>query len=202
MKKSILTLTIVCVFALCSGADAVPSPFSFYAGGLFSMPSSPDGFKDTYNTGYHGFAGAGYSFMPNFQVVGKLEYNTFSYDWDNNAITGLSDGFSQNSWLFGADGRFSLGVPAAPMKPFFFAGLGMASTKWSEVSGTDVALATSTNTVLDALSSTNMYWNIGAGAEFKAGPTFSLFAQARYVKITSDGDGASYIPISLGLKFF
>ena len=139
---------------------------------------------------------------PNFQVIGKIEYNTFSFDFDNTSwATGLTDGGNEKLLMFGADGRFSLGAPAVPFKPFIFGGGGLAHITMSEFEGTDLSLVTSANELSD-ISENKFYFNIGAGAEFKAGPAFSFFAQARYVSVATEGESAAFIPISLGLKFF
>ena len=143
MKKVFLTFAFVALMAVGASAQMPSSPVSLYVGGALSLPQSPDNFSDTYKTGYHGFAGIGYSFVPKLQVIGKIEYNTFSFDFDNSGFSGLSDGGTQNLLMFGADGRFSLGVPAAPFKPFVFAGGGLASVSVSDFEGSDMVLATS-----------------------------------------------------------
>ncbi|MBD3404171.1 outer membrane beta-barrel protein [candidate division GN15 bacterium] len=200
MKKVFLTFAFVALMAVGASAQMPSSPVSLYVGGALSLPQSPDDFSETYKTGYHGFAGVGFSFIPKLQVIGKIEYNTFSFDFDNNAIPGLSGGGTQNLLMFGADGRFSLGVPAAPFKPFVFAGAGLANISLSDWEGDDLLLATSLNEAME--SQTEMYFNLGAGAEFKMGPMMSFFAQARYVSVQTEGDAASFIPVSVGLKFF
>lgn len=200
MKRVLLAIALVFALTAAVSAQVPSSPFSLYVGGAVSMPQSPDGFKETYKTGYHGFAGVGFSFMPKMQLVGKVEYNTFSYDWDNNEWAGLSDGGSESMLMFGADARLSIGVPAAPFKPFLFGGGGFAHMKTEEFSGTDLLLATSVNSTIE--DQTKPYFNVGAGAEFKMGPAMSFFAQARYVSVATEGESASFIPLSLGLKFF
>ncbi len=200
MKRFLLAVSLVFVVAAAVSAQVPSSPFSLYVGGAVSMPQSPDGFKETYKTGYHGFAGVGYSFVPKMQLVGKIEYNTFSFDWDNTEYPGLDDGGNQKILMFGADARFSFGVPAAPFKPFLFGGGGFANIKTDEFSGTDLVLATAVNSSLE--DQTKAYFNVGAGADFKMGPAMSFFAQVRYVSVATEGDAATFIPLSLGLKFF
>ena len=200
MKKAIITLVAVLVIAVGAQAQMPSSPFSFYVGGALSLPSGPDAFKDAYKNGFHGFAGVGYSFIPKLQFVGKAEINSFSFDFDQYATPGISEGGKQQIWMFGGDARFSMGVPAAPFKPFGFVGAGLASVKTTEFSGSDLTLATSLNSAMESM--TKMYWNIGLGMEFKSGPAMSLFVQARYVNIATEGEAVKFIPISLGLKFF
>lgn len=196
MKQTLLTAACVIVLALGVSAQ-VPVPFSLYAGGAFSVPSSPDGFKDTYKTGYHGLVGLGYKMGPGFQAVGKIEYHTFSFDFSG--VSGL-DGGNSKMWLFGGDGRYAFGLPVAPVKPFVFGGFGLASIKYDDFGG-NLTLATALN---DALPDTQnkVYYNFGGGVELKAGPTFNLFAQARYVSIATEGSSTTFIPVTVGLKFF
>jgi len=198
MKKPLLTA--VCVIAFAFGVSAqVPAPFSLYAGGALSLPNAPDDFKDSFKTGYHGLVGVGYKLGPGFQVVGKAEYHKFSYNFD---FAGLSDvdGGDSKMWMFGGDGRLALDLPAAPIKPFAFVGVGIANIKQSDFGG-NVTLATALN---DALPDTQnkVYYNIGAGVELKFGPSFNLFVQGRYVSIATEGDKTTFIPITVGLKFF
>ncbi len=196
MKKPLLTA--VCVIAFAFGVSAqVPAPFSLYAGGALSLPNAPDDFKDSFKTGYHGLVGLGYKMGPGFQLVGKAEYHKFAFDF-----TGRSgiDGGDNKMWMFGCDGRLAIDLPAAPIKPFAFVGVGIANIKQSEFGG-NVTLATELN---DALPDTQnkVYYNIGAGIELKFGPSFNLFVQGRYVSIATEGNSTSFIPITVGLKFF
>lgn len=196
MKKSLLTAVCVAVFALGVSAQ-VPAPFSLYAGGAVSLPNAPDGFKDAFKTGYHGLVGLGYKMGPGLQIVGKVEYHKFSYDFAG--ISGV-DGGDSKMWLFGGDGRLALGLPASPVKPFAFAGIGIAKIKQSEFGG-DITLASSLTPPFPEDQS-KMYYNFGAGVELGGGPSFSLFVQARYVSIATEGHNTTFIPVTVGLKFF
>ena len=88
-----------------------------------------------------------------------------------------------------------------PVKPYVLGGLGMASIQQSEFEGP----ASLTLSVLNAYipeDQTEFYWNMGAGITLMSSPAFSLFAQARYVSIATEGESSSFIPITLGFKFF
>lgn len=205
MKKLILVALFVFASATLSSAQvSVPSPFSLYASGAISVPTSPSTFKEIYKTGLHGSIGVGFKLAPNFQAIGKIEYHQFKLDGDGFAdatgITGVTDG-TNRMLMFGVDGRFSLGLPAAPIKPFILGGIGIARLSQTEYSGTNTLATSTLNSFLPA-SQSKVYFNIGGGADLASGPAFSLFAQIRYVSIaTSDGSSA-FIPISLGIKFF
>jgi opacity protein-like surface antigen len=200
MKKTMIALVALMLFAVGAQAQMPSSPVSFYVGGALSLPSAPDTFKDSYKNGFHGFAGIGLNAMPMLQFVGKAEFNSFGFNFDSYGSPGLDEGGKQQIWMFGGDARLAPGVPASPFKPFALAGIGMASVKTSDFSGSDLTLATSVNSQLESV--TKMYWNIGLGMEFKSGPAMSFFVQGRYVNITTEGDPIKFIPISLGLKFF
>jgi len=196
MKKVLVILGILLAVAV--GCNAQGLPFSLYVGGAVSIPTSPDGFKETYNTGYHGTLGAGYNFMPNFQIIGKAEYHRFSYDF---ADLSDIDGGANKLWMFGADGKFSLNAPVFPFKPFLFGGVGMAKMQFGEFSGDNLSLVTAYN---DATlgDQSEFYYNIGVGGEYKMGPAWSFFVQARYVNVNTEGDAWVFVPVTLGLKFF
>ena len=153
-----LTLVIACLFVFATGALAVgPSaPVSLYAGGLVSVPSSPDLFKDGYKTGYHGLAGLGLNATPALQFVGKLEYHTFSSQ--ASGVLGVTDG-SRKVLMFGTDARFMPSLPAMPIKPFGFVGIGYANVKQNAFGGTDL-LASALNAALPAEEQTKFYFNI------------------------------------------
>lgn len=201
MKRILMALVILLASASVASAQ-VPSPFSLYAGGLVSMPQGPSSFKDGYRNGWHGTLGLGWKFMPNFQAVAKAEVHSFGFDYEGSGLATSNPNLSGGSnrvMMFGLDGRFSLGVPAAPVKPFALAGFGMAKVEQTEFSGD--ALATSMN-ASSFDPQTKGYWNIGAGFELKGSPLFGFFAQVRYVSIATDGEAEKFVPITLGLKFF
>lgn len=201
MKKMLVALTLLVTLAATASAQ-VPSPFSLYAGGLISLPQGPSSFKDGYKNGWHGSLGLGWKLMPNLQAVAKAEVHSFGLDYEQSGLAASNPtltGGTNRVMMFGVDGRFGVGVPAAPVKPFALAGIGMAKVDFTEFSGD--ALATSLNAgAPDA--QTKMYWNIGAGIELKGSPMFAFFAQIRYVSIATDGEPEKFIPFTLGLRFF
>jgi opacity protein-like surface antigen len=198
MKK--ITLVIACLFVFATGALAVgpSSPVSFYAGGLVSVPSSPDPFKDDYKTGYHGLAGLGFKAAPSLQFIGKLEYHTFSSA--ASGVLGVTDG-ARSVIMYGADARFAPSIPAMPVKPFGFVGIGYANVKQEPFSGASI-LASALNVDIPSESQTKFYFNVGAGMELLSTPAFSFWLQARYVSVATEGEATQFIPISVGLRFF
>jgi len=196
MKKIILTAAVLLLFTVSAMAQVPSKPFNLYGNIGVSLPQSPDLFKDGYNMGFHGNLGIGVAFYPTMQLVGKVGIHRFGADKDKMGDSDL-DGGSFTAITYGVDLRASLGLPAAPNKPFGFAGIGMASLKVGEV----------TSSVIDnepSISETKFYFNFGGGLEFKSGPAMTFFVQASYTGISVDDsfpERIVMIPISLGIKF-
>ena len=202
MKKLWMVLAILITFAACTSAQ-VSSPFTLYAGGAITFPTS-EGFSDLYKNGLHGTIGVGYKMAPKFQVIGKVEYHTFKFNFDNSDVSSIMSGWSGGTnkmWMFGVDGKLSLSLPAAPIAPYFLGGVGIANIKQSEFEG-PVSLNLSLFNQLIAESQNKLYFNLGVGTELGSGPAFSFFAQARWVSIQTDGETTNFVPVTVGLRFF
>jgi opacity protein-like surface antigen len=201
MKKYVFVM--VALFAFASVASAqVPNPISLHFGGAISIPNSPDAFADAYKTGYHGWAGVGYKVMPNLQIVGKIEFHTFKLDVDSDPLllgTDISGG-KNNMWMFGVDGRYSFAMPTSPLKPFVLGGLGFARMSMTDLEGSNPLIASFNEFKPEA--QTDVYFNVGAGVELKTAPMWNMFLQVRYVSVATEGSSSSFIPVSLGVKFF
>lgn len=194
MKKVLLVGGILILFALCVSAQVPSKPFSIYAGGGLSLPSAPQKFKDGHKTGFHGLAGIGVNAAPFIQMVGKVEYQSFSKDWGE-LYPGVNvSGGKRELWMYGADLRFGVNVPAAPIKPFLLGGIG-----WAYISERDIPSAAGFS-YLTPKNATEFYFNIGGGIELKGGPFFGLFLQGRYINIKAEGDNLVLIPVTLGIK--
>ena len=201
MKKWMFVLLALTAFGSVAMAQ-VPNPISLHLGGAVSVPNSPQAFADAYKTGFHGWGGLGYKFMPNFQVVGKVEYHRFALDVDANPLLAGEDisGGHNNMFMYGLDGRFSLGLPQVPVTPYILGGAGFARMSMTDLEGSSSLVASFNEYKPESV--TEMYYNVGAGVELKTGPMMSLFLQVRYVSVATEGESSSFIPISLGLKFF
>lgn len=186
--KKLLILTVILALVVVSASAQISKPFNFYVAGGMSPQSSPDGFKDFYKRGLHGMGAFGYNMSPGFQLMAKVELHSFGFDAKTDtslAASFLSILGDQRFLMMGGAGKFSFGLPAAPIKPFVTAGVGIAAISYEVVSS----------------SVSKMYYEFGGGAEFKMGPAMSLFVMARYVSIPLDGGSYAYMPISVGLKF-
>ena len=204
MKKTILTALVALLIMSAVSVAQVSTPglpFSVYAGGALSLPSSPEGFRDGWKFGYHGMIGAGFNVAPRIQVIGKVEYHKFQSDLDTFGGSSV-DGGGIKSIMFGVDGRLNLGAPVIPIKPYAIGGIGMASVTAEEYESTDPLIASSLNSGVDTETQSKVYYNFGAGVEFTLAPKASLFVQARYVNIATDGSSTGFIPVTVGLKLF
>ena len=204
MKKTILT-TLVALMLMSAVSVAQVStpglPFSVYAGGALSLPSSPEGFRDGWKFGYHGMLGVGFNVAPRIQMIGKFEYHKFQSDLDTFGGSTV-DGGGFNSIMFGVDGRLNLGAPIVPIKPYALGGIGIASVSFDEYTSSDPLIASSLNSGVSTEKFSKFYFNFGAGVEFTLAPKASMFVQARYVNVATDGGSTGYIPVTLGLKLF
>ncbi len=200
MKNSLLIVAALLLFAVAASAQ-VSSPFSLYVGGAVSLPQSPESFSESFKTGFHGSVGLGYKLMPSLQLVGKVEYHRFAVDFGNTVLAAENiSGGHNNVLMYGADARYGLNVPAFPLKPFLLGGVGFARLSATEFDGSSELVASLNDEQTE--SQTKFYFNVGGGIELSSGPLFGLFAQARYVSVATDGESSSFIPITLGLKFF
>ena len=199
MKKLLMILAILIAFTASVSAQMPSSPVSVYAGGALSIPTAPESCKASFKNGFHGSVGVGFDINPMFEVIGKVEYHTFKFDFDQ-ALSGYTGG-TNKMWLFGGDLKFSPSLPAMPISPYVLGGVGMANIKQSEFEGpTSLALSLLNQVISE--DQTKLYWNMGAGFGLMTSPAFSLFAQVRYVNIATEGESSAFIPVTVGLKFF
>jgi len=171
-------------------------PLTLYAGGGLTLKSAPQEFTDFHKEGYHLMAGLGFRLIPLIEAVGKLEYHSFSKDFDEFApsITDIEGG-TRRLLMFGADARLGADVPTAPMTPFLFAGLGLARMSENDlVTAVEIAY-------LQPDAETDLYLNIGGGIEFKMLHVLNVFVQGKYVTVRQEGDDLVIIPITVGIKF-
>lgn len=191
MKKVLLTLGLLLLCAAFASAQ-VSKPFSAYVGGGLSLPQGDYG--DYYKTGYHAMGSIGFGLMPMIQGIGKVEYHSIPVNSDliTNDISVI---------MYGLDAKLTPSLPAAPIKPFGMAGIGLATMK------TDIALDLSglgtgyAPVDVGTAQTTEFYYELGAGVEMKATTSLNLFVMARYVTVTNSLENFKYIPVTVGLKF-
>ena len=202
MKKIILlTLMLTAIATLCH-AQVPPKPFDVYFGVGATFGSAPQEFTDMHKEGYHLYGGLGLNMMPMIQAVGKVEYHSFSKDFDEFLPDADNlDGATRRLLMIGADARLGARIPTAPISPFLFAGIGFARVSESDIgTALEIAYEEVFDETYDKPSETDFYFNIGGGVEFRALQVFNVFVQGKYVNIKQDGDNLVMIPITVGLK--
>lgn len=181
MKKLTLLITALLLLVAMTASAQVPKPITIYAEAGLSMPNGD--LNASHKAGIHIGVGAGFNVAPNFQIVPNIEYHSFGFD-----LSGLTGG-KLSVIMFGANGRMSLGAGPMPAKPYLLGGLGMAR-------GSIEAIKLLATEISSDESSTDFYWNIGAGVQIT-----SFFIQARYVSINTADGATKYIPVTVGFKF-
>lgn len=86
-------------------------------------------------------------------------------------------------------------LPLPVLTPYITGGIGLARIGFSDV---DVKSANGSGTVTFD-SETKTAVNLGAGVDLKLGVT--LFLEARYTWILTEGETSTYIPVTLGMTF-
>ncbi|UCG61050.1 MAG: outer membrane beta-barrel protein [Candidatus Zixiibacteriota bacterium] len=200
--RILLSITLILILSASTAlAQTSPKPFNLYAAGGFTFGSSPQEFRDFHKEGYHIFGGLGLNMIPVIQFVGKLEYHSFSKDFDKFApsVTDISGG-TRRLLMLGVDARLGVDVPTAPVTPFIFAGLGLARSSETDLESALEDLADEV-AYIDFENETDFYLNFGGGIEFKFLQVLNMFLQAKYTAVKQEGDDFVIIPVSLGIKF-
>lgn len=196
MKKIVIAAIVVLAFALSASAQMPSKPFSIYIGGGITLPNSPTGFKDAYNTGFHGLAALAINLpaVQGLSVQGKVQYHIIptanSATWGIETIT---NGGTQKYLMFGADGLYRFGTPGGLASPYAGFGVGYANGSVSDI--------TTASGTVSVPSNNDFYWNILAGADLQLGPTLRLFGTITYTSIATTGKATTMVPITVGLKF-
>lgn len=195
-KRCILAILLVAALATVTQAQAPQMPFSIYAGGLLSVPNSPETFKYSYKNGWHGFVGLGFKLLPSVQAVGKVEYHSLPFDFHGvgpEIPSIVPSGGSMRIGLYGLDLVAAPNLPGSPVRPYVLGGAGFSYISFSAFD----------NWIDEAPNSqSKFYYNFGGGLQMKFLPSVDFFAQIRYVNIATDGDKTTLVPISVGVKIF
>ncbi len=183
MKKVLLTTLMVLVLAV--GASAGPA---IYAGGGVSMPMGT--WSDFYKMGIGFGGGVGFPVTPQFDIVGKVFYNSFSMDSD------VIEGGEFIAFAFGADLHFypmANNADESAFTPYLLGGIGMSSVKANEV--------TAPIAVPESDTEMDLTFGFGGGFQYEMSPSMSFWVEAKYTIISTEGASTSHLPIFGGIKF-
>lgn len=181
MRKIMLTAWLLC-FMVSGAAAQISSPIKIYGGGGLSFPAGPEGFKDSFKKGFHGFAAIGLPVFPKVEALPKVEYHSFGGDLSN------VGGGDVRALMVGVDSKLNLTLPTFPIKPYLLAGIGMAGIRQTEFDDPNIAGVAD----LSFENQTKFYYNLGAGTAWKVLMAVDLFVQVHYVAISTSADGKTF----------
>ena len=187
-----------------------------FAGGLFGFGvqatgatlNVPDPFKSIYGFGYGGGAHLDINLPILFSIRVAADYTTYSPD--NDKYKGVLATFAPGSIASGfdisggrinilsvsANGKLAL-LPTPIVSPYITAGVGIGS-----ISSSDLAVkyqGQNLGTAPSPAAETNAAVNFGAGIDLSLFVT--LYLEAKYTIIFTQGSSSSFVPVSLGITF-
>ena len=152
----------------------------FSLGGGVDLPMGD--FDDAANTGYHGLAAV--TFTPATWPVGiQIDGNYGRFPDSSPADVNLQTIYGTGNIVY----RFRTS-PESTFRPYLIGGGGVYNLK---ATGDDAA---------GDNSSTKFGLNGGAGFDIKAGSA-SLFAEARFHNVFTEGSNTNFLPITAGIRF-
>jgi opacity protein-like surface antigen len=211
MKRTLILFTALWMAS--SLAFALGPTTSFGAHVNFTLSNlpgpSPDGasqFKDVYGTGL----GGGVHFDVSLMVVSfrlSADYIHYSINEDNfrnayrpafgNAVSNLSiSGGGLGIYGLTASTKMNL-LPLPIVSPYVTGGVGLAWLRRDAITTSIAGVAGAT--VGGDTQSARGSVSLGAGVDLHVG--ISLFVEARYAWIFTQGENSSYVPITVGVTF-
>lgn len=160
-----------------------------------------------YGAGYGGGVHLDISLPILFSIRVAGDYTTYSPDIDKfkgvyaslnpgSSASGFEiDGGRFNIFSLAANGK--LGLPIPILSPYLTAGAGIASISVSDA--TVKYQGQPFNTIAGDKSGTNASVNFGAGVELSL--VITLYLEAKYTVIFTEGGSSSFVPVSLGITF-
>jgi opacity protein-like surface antigen len=209
------TFTFVCLFvlALTAPAFAIGPGVAIGAHANFTLSNFPGpatsgatSLQDAYGMGIGGGLHLDINLMViSFRLSG--DYVHYALDQDKfrdafrpvfgNAVSQLSiDGGGLGIYSLTANGKMNI-VPLPVITPYFTGGIGLAWLTRDEVK-TSIAGAAGATTP-SATQSGCTSFNLGAGVDLSVG--ISLFVEAKYVWILTEGETSTYVPVTIGVTF-
>lgn len=192
MKTLWLSLSIAVLLSVSGQAQWV-QPIEIYLGGGLDAPKDPAWFDTNFGGKFHFMFGAGMRSFPFMEVVGKYEHHRIDSD-----ISGENGG-GITAHLLGVDGKLNWDIPAFPVEPYALFGGGLS---WLRQAGWDQARPEMT-----IAGQTDLYYELGGGAQAMVGEKYGLFAQARWVSVVLSepnkglGNSLRLYSITLGVKW-
>lgn len=204
MKRIALVLAVLCI-----GVTAATAQVSLGWGvhGNGANLDVKDRLSSVYGWGYGGGAHVDLNLMM-ITLRFSGDYITFAPDEDKyrnelaqllgSAAAGYSiDGGNVNVLSASVNAKWTI-LPIPVVKPYLTGGIGLV-----QVSSGDLTVRLNGNpvgTFPKVQGETKTAFNAGAGVDLSLGPV-TLFAEARYTWIMTEGSTTNYLPISVGITF-
>jgi opacity protein-like surface antigen len=204
MKKSITLFAIAAAVLACSQVFAQENQFEFTIGGGIESPLNPEDFNDSFNLGFNGQIGAGYSIAPKFALGANFTYNRFGLDEDNFLkVQNIAmdsefevDGGNLSIFELTGTGKYYFMSPSRTTNFYILGGPGLAVSKTSDFKATaaDTTISLAGDTVTDFM------FTAGFGVKHQLNSRWGLFVEGRYSHVFKEDD-TSYLPIRVGVVF-
>lgn len=203
MKKIPLILSTV---ILCSSVSLASGLIGFGVQATGAALNVPEPLKAVYGTGYGGGAHLDINLPMVFGIRVAADYTTYSPDNDKfrsvlGTLTGnLASGFEIDGGrinIFSVMANAKFGLPTPVLSPYLTGGAGIASISTSDM--TVKYQGVPFPTAAGASSGTKTSVNIGAGVELSI--VITLYLEAKYTIIFTEGESSSFVPVSLGVTF-
>ncbi len=177
--KRILSVVAAASVALAISATAASAQVSVGVGGGLTVPTGD--FKTVFKTGWNAMANVGYDLPSGLGVRGDFYYG------EHKTKSGVTP--SGKFKLAGGFGNllYSFKTPGT-VHPYIMGTIGFMNAKADAGSS-------------GSASETKVAFGGGAGIKFKVGSDASLFAEGRYISVSTSGSKTNFIPISVGVSF-
>ncbi len=203
MKKTVVVLAIVLMATTAFGQSA---NFGFQA--TLANVNVPKPLSEIYGFGYGGgvHLDVNLPVLLSFRLQG--DYVRFSPDQGKyqallaSLVGGTAaqdfsiDGGAISVWSANANVKSTF-LPLPIVSPYVTGGVGMANLSASDATVKYRGQAVQGGTIPGTKGETKFSANVGAGADLKVGIT--LYIEARYTWIFTEGETSTYIPISIGV---
>lgn len=213
LAVSLLLCVLLSVSALAQGTGRA---FKIFVAPEVSWAVSPEAATDYYTMGFGISGGIEYPVGPNWDIIGMINYKTYSpnesmiADWwdDEGEYPGstnisVSEG-SLTAVTIAFQGKGSLKSPASKTWPYIKGGFGLS------FAGADEIKVNFTNSVGDpqtawpggADNDTNISILIGIGLEMASSGPLSFFGEVGYeVLMLEEGNNPGLVPVRVGILF-
>lgn len=166
----------------------------------------PEPLKSVYGTGYGGGAHLDINLPMVFGIRVAADYTTYAPDNDKfRSVLGNLSGHASSDFeidggrfnIFSLSANAKFGLPTPVLSPYLTGGVGIASITTSDL--TVKYQGTPFPSVPGSSSGTKTSLNIGAGVELNL--VLTLYLEAKYTVIFTEGESSSFVPVSLGVTF-